>query len=349
MALHYSGNFHDLHSGANRPVECGSFPRDDQDRPGGNENCPAQHFCGIFHATWRGMARAAPFHRVSTPQVQIGEPFAVVGPTDDGEDFQEATLLSIFILLHILHPSANCSRDLSQNQAHISFILTPEFAKPQIKENQEKADRKQREAFMVENGKFVLEKLIASCNGKCNPIRSFSIKELKQAINDYDRQKMITKGGGYELYRGDFHYQDRLISVLKFNDYWMNHKNILKLIGSCLETHLPILVFEYVKHGTFRDQSDSSFQLPPIEPLQLTHRLNIAMEIANAVAYLHLGFSRPILFKDINSSHILFDENYVPKLFNFSVSEFIPEGETHITNGVRGTSGHVAPESLHTG
>ncbi|KAJ0038059.1 hypothetical protein Pint_22021 [Pistacia integerrima] len=212
---------------------------------------------------------------------------------------------------------------------------------------------------MVENGKFVLEKLIASCNGKCNPICSFSIEELKQATNDYDRQKMITKGGGYELYKGDFHCQDRLISVLKFQDYWaneldfnswlnnivfpsqMNHKIILKLIGSCLETHLPILVFEYVKHGTFHDQSDNSFQL--------THRLKIIMEIANAVAYLHLGFSRPILFKDINSSHILFDEYYVPKLFNFSVSKFIPEGETHITNRVRGTSGHVAPESLHTG
>ncbi|KAJ0037249.1 hypothetical protein Pint_22034 [Pistacia integerrima] len=158
---------------------------------------------------------------------------------------------------------------------------------------------------------------------------------------------------------GDFHYQDRLIFVLKFKDYWaneldfysclnnivfpsqLNYKNILKLIESCLEIRLPILVFEYVKHGTFRDQSDNSFQL--------THWLKIAMEIANSVAYLHLGFSRPILFKDINSSHLLFDENYVMKLFNFSVSEFIPEGETHITNGVRGTSGHVAPKSLHTG
>ncbi|XP_031265763.1 non-functional pseudokinase ZED1-like isoform X2 [Pistacia vera] len=218
---------------------------------------------------------------------------------------------------------------------------------------QKNTDRKQRKALMLENGKLLLEKLIVTCNGKSNPIRGFSIEELKTATNNYAQKNIISIGGGYTLFRGFL--QNRQVSIMKFrvrgpskHCLWLNnvvftsqmrHKNILKLIGCCLETQLPILVFDDVKYGTS----------PFFEPLLLRHRIKIAMEIANAVTYLHIGFSRPIVFRDINSSHILFDEDYVPKLFNFSLSEFIPEGETHVRGIVVGTSAHLAPEYLYTG
>ncbi|KAK0599063.1 hypothetical protein LWI29_001995 [Acer saccharum] len=84
--------------------------------------------------------------------------------------------------------------------------------------------------------------------------------------------------------------------------------------------------------------------------LEWTRRLKIAMEIANAVAYLHVGFTRPIVSKSIKLANILFDEECVAKLFDFTLSEIIPEGETHVNNGVvRATMGHVAPEYAHTG
>ncbi|XP_031269523.1 inactive serine/threonine-protein kinase At1g67470-like isoform X2 [Pistacia vera] len=54
------------------------------------------------------------------------------------------------------------------------------------------------------------------------------------------------------------------------------------------------------------------------------------MEIAHALAYLHLGFPRPIVFGSLTPGNILLDEQYVVKLFDFSVSEFIPEGQTHL-------------------
>ncbi|KAI9186061.1 hypothetical protein LWI28_013411 [Acer negundo] len=74
------------------------------------------------------------------------------------------------------------------------------------------------------------------------------------------------------------------------------------------------------------------------------------MEIANAVAYFHVGFTRPIVSKNIKLANILFDKECVAKLFDFTLSEAIPEGETHVNNGVvRATMEHVAAEYLHTG
>ncbi|TXG65470.1 hypothetical protein EZV62_006745 [Acer yangbiense] len=79
-------------------------------------------------------------------------------------------------------------------------------------------------------------------------------------------------------------------------------------------------------------------------------RLKIAMEIANAVAYLHVGFTRPIVSKSRKLAHFLFDEECVAKQFDFTLSEVISIGETHVNNRVvRATMGHVAPEYAHTG
>ncbi|XP_031282871.1 inactive serine/threonine-protein kinase At1g67470-like [Pistacia vera] len=89
---------------------------------------------------------------------------------------------------------------------------------------------------------------------------------------------------------------------------------------------------------------------PHFELLLLTHRLKIAMEIANAIAYLHFRFPRPIVFRMIKLSNVVFHEQYVAKLFDFSLSVFIPEGEPHIqTDRVEGTYEYLAPEYVLNG
>ncbi|XP_031253830.1 non-functional pseudokinase ZED1-like [Pistacia vera] len=127
----------------------------------------------------------------------------------------------------------------------------------------------------------------------------------------------------------------------------MSHKNILKLIGCCLESQLPILVFELVECGTLADCLYRSCE-PHFEPSLLTHRLKIAMEIAHAIAYLHSGFRRPIIFRSIDPHTIVFNEQYVVKLFDFSHSIAIPEGKTHVKDEVLGRFGFLAPEYLMT-
>lgn len=73
------------------------------------------------------------------------------------------------------------------------------------------------------------------------------------------------------------------------------------------------------------------------------------MEIANAVAYLHVGLARPVVFRDIKPSRILLDEQDAAKLFDFSLAASIPEDKTHLDDGVMGTFGYIAPEYMRTG
>lgn len=123
---------------------------------------------------------------------------------------------------------------------------------------------------------------------------------------------------------------------------------MLRLIGCCLETQNPVLVFECVQYGTLADRIYHPRQ-PNFEPVTWTLRLKIAMDIARAIAYLHVGFSRPIVFRNLKPSKILFQEQSVAKLFEFSYSESIPEGETSIKDMVMGTFGYLPPEYIATG
>ncbi|KAG6702165.1 hypothetical protein I3842_07G019800 [Carya illinoinensis] len=116
------------------------------------------------------------------------------------------------------------------------------------------------------------------------------------------------------------------------------HNNVLKLLGCCLETQWPTLVYEYVGHKNLFTRIRYRFESPwvldrddPVksQPLPWKCRLRIAMGIANAVAYLHTAFSRPFVHRDIRSPLIILDENNVPKMVDFSLSLSIPEGQVH--------------------
>ncbi|KAJ0006946.1 hypothetical protein Pint_30173 [Pistacia integerrima] len=203
----------------------------------------------------------------------------------------------------------------------------------------------------MKNGKILVVKLIAFGNGRFNPFRVVSIEELKRATKNFHEGKIIFNGFGYRLYNEVL--QDHLVFDMKFDDFFetymyylnnilfashMNHNSILKLIECCLETEIPILVFESVDYGT----------LPHFKPLQFTNRLKIAVEITNAIAYLHFRFPKPIIFRIIKLWNILIDEQNVAKLFDFSLFVSIPKGEAHIKDAGRGIMGFVALQYVTT-
>ncbi|ESR34598.1 hypothetical protein CICLE_v10005345mg [Citrus x clementina] len=225
-----------------------------------------------------------------------------------------------------------------------------------------RSEREKTKIYVMRNGEMFLEKLIKSCNNKRNPLHCYCAEELMSATNNYDKHKVIKTGMSYELYKGFL--QDHPVSVMKFFEdfdyakaYCFNnivyasqmiHKNVLRLVGCCLETQNPILVFESAEYGTLADRIYHPRQ-PHFEPLPWTLRLKIAMEIAYAIAYLHVGFSRPTVFRKLEPSNILLDEQNVAKVFDFSFSVSIPEGETHITDWLLGTFGYIAPEYVTNG
>ncbi|XP_031253832.1 non-functional pseudokinase ZED1-like [Pistacia vera] len=228
-----------------------------------------------------------------------------------------------------------------------------------------KESKRQKKKTFLRNGKILLEKLIASCNGKYNPILSFTDKKIKMATNNYDQQNNIILTLDFSLYKGFL--QDRLVSVAKFspnvhitnegfsaeqlkratNNY--NKEKVIefdsfKILYKGFLRNRPVFVMQFLTlliQETFADRIYRSCE-PHFKPLLLTHRLKIAMKIANAIAYLYSGFPQPIIFRSINPLTIVFTEQYVAKLFDFSYSMSIPEGETHVeemTTYIIGPSG----------
>ncbi|KAJ6384512.1 hypothetical protein OIU78_027754 [Salix suchowensis] len=227
-----------------------------------------------------------------------------------------------------------------------------------------KKDKKvNRETAFIRNGSKLLENLVHICDGKCNSIRHFSSTELEKATNNYDPLKLLISDSGYNLYKGFL--QGKPVSVKKFKDgdkeyeHCFNdivyaskmsvHKSFVKLLGCCLETQIPILVFEYVGDWTLKDCLWGSEEAR-CRPLLWIPRSKIAMDMANAIAFLHAAFARPIVFRNIKPSNILLDDNHEAKLSDFSYSISIPEGESHVRDlDITGTYGLIAPEYFNTG
>ncbi|XP_021762095.1 uncharacterized protein LOC110726887 isoform X2 [Chenopodium quinoa] len=122
------------------------------------------------------------------------------------------------------------------------------------------------------------------------------------------------------------------------------HSNVHKLLGCCLETELPVLVYEYIEDETLEDRILLINKNQNKQPLEWKDRLRIAWEISHAIAYLHTAFPRPIIHTHLTPKTVFLDNN-IAKLYNFGSSVSIPEGEEFVKlNLIHGTSGYMAPE-----
>ncbi|XP_047260030.1 non-functional pseudokinase ZED1-like [Capsicum annuum] len=133
----------------------------------------------------------------------------------------------------------------------------------------------------------------------------------------------------------------------------MSHlKNVLKLIGCCLEYAEPVMVYEYVEEAITLDDLLSNNGYARNSSVPWESRLRIANEIASVIVFLHSEFTTPIVFRDLHSQKVLIDQSSgVAKLYNFSFSVPLPPGELRVEaqDSVRGTCGHPDPEYCCSG
>lgn len=118
----------------------------------------------------------------------------------------------------------------------------------------------------------------------------------------------------------------------------VDHLNLVKLIGYLEESSERILVVEYVPNGNLGEHIDGTYG----KALGISTRLDIAIDIAHALTYLHLYADRPIIHRDIKSSNILLTDKYRAKVADFGFSRVGPSmdaGATHVSTQVKGTAG----------
>ena len=192
----------------------------------------------------------------------------------------------------------------------------------------------------------------------------FTQEELEVATNKFDERNVIGKGGNGTVYRGTAKdgttvaiKKCRLSNERQKKEFGkemlilsqINHRNIVKLYGCCLEVEVPMLVYKYIPNGTLyrliHGGRDRDRGVPRI-PLAL--RLRIAHQAAEALAYLHSWASPPIIHGDVKTSNILLDEDYTAKVSDFGASAMAPTDEAQLVTFVQGTCGYLDPQYMRT-
>ncbi|XP_057981473.1 calmodulin-binding receptor-like cytoplasmic kinase 2 isoform X2 [Malania oleifera] len=127
----------------------------------------------------------------------------------------------------------------------------------------------------------------------------------------------------------------------------VEHLNLVKFYGYLEHEDERIVIVEYVPNGTLREHLDCMYG----NVLDLAARLDIAIDVAHAVTYLHMYTDHPIIHRDIKSSNILLTENFRAKVADFGFARLGADSEsgaTHVSTQVKGTAGYLDPEYLRT-
>ncbi|KAI5062344.1 hypothetical protein GOP47_0022883 [Adiantum capillus-veneris] len=189
----------------------------------------------------------------------------------------------------------------------------------------------------------------------------FTMEELKKATSCFSSSCQIGQGSFGTVYKGRLTDGKEVAVKRARKDIFearltvqfqcevnllasVEHLNLVKLLGYFEGGNERILVQEYVPNGNLRQHLDCEFGVV----LDLFVRLDIAIDIAHALTYLHFYAERPIIHRDIKASNILLTPSFRAKVCDFGfarVGAYDPEA-THVSTQVKGTAGYLDPEYL---
>ncbi|XP_048502056.1 wall-associated receptor kinase-like 10 isoform X1 [Beta vulgaris subsp. vulgaris] len=222
--------------------------------------------------------------------------------------------------------------------------------------------KEKREKFFGQNGGLLLKELLPQNGGTIESSKIFSAKELRIATKNYSDDFILGRGGFGMVYKGILKDGSEVaIKKSKVDDQDENqikqfinevviltqikHRNVVKLIGCCLETEIPLLVYEFISNGTLSEHIHKG----SASWLTWENCVRVAAEAADALAYLHSAVSTPILHRDVKTANILIDESYTVKIADFGASRPAPVAKIQAATKLLGTRGYIDPECYQIG
>ncbi|EES18798.1 hypothetical protein BDA96_09G269300 [Sorghum bicolor] len=190
----------------------------------------------------------------------------------------------------------------------------------------------------------------------------FTLRDLEHATSRFSKENVIGEGGYGIVYRGrlingtDVAIKKLLNNMGQAEKEFrveveaighVRHKNLVRLLGYCVEGIHRMLVYEYVNNGNLEQWLHGAMRQHGV--LTWEARMKVILGIAKALAYLHEAIEPKVVHRDIKSSNILIDEEFNGKLSDFGLAKLLGAGKSHITTRVMGTFGYVAPEYANTG
>ncbi|CAL9159477.1 unnamed protein product [Musa hybrid cultivar] len=201
-------------------------------------------------------------------------------------------------------------------------------------------------------------------------LRKFTFSDLKSATRNFRPESLLGEGGFGCVFKGWIEENGTApvkpgtgltVAVKTLNHdglqghrEWLaevnylgelQHPNLVKLIGYCIEDDQRLLVYEFMPRGSLENHL-----FRRALPLPWSIRMKIALGAAKGLAFLHEEAERPVIYRDFKSSNVLLDVDYNAKLSDFGLAKDAPDGDkTHVSTRVMGTYGYAAPEYVMTG
>lgn len=192
----------------------------------------------------------------------------------------------------------------------------------------------------------------------------FPLLILRKVTNNFAKENELGHGGFGVVYKGELEDGTKLavkrmeagpvgnkalsefrteISVLSE----VRHRNLVSLLGYSVEGNEKLLVYEYMPQGAL-SRHLFHWKSSNLEPLSWTRRLNIALDVARGVEYLHNLAHQTFIHRDLKSSNVLLDEDFRAKVADFGLVKLALDTESSVATRLAGTFGYLAPEYAGT-